>query len=57
VSLSESGMSRIVRGLGFAKLSARPRHHAQNEYAIEDFKKTSPPSWRRFARGSHPAPR
>jgi len=57
VSLSESGMSRIVRGLGFAKLSARPRHHAQNEYAIEDFKKTSPPSWRRFARGSRPAPR
>jgi hypothetical protein len=42
VSLSESGMSRIVRGLGFAKLSARPRHHAQNEYAIEDFKKTWP---------------
>jgi len=57
VSLSESGMSRIVRGLGFAKLSARPRHHAQNEYAIEDFKKTAPPSWQRSATGSRPAPR
>ena len=24
---------------GYVKLTARPRHHAQNEYAIEDFKK------------------
>ena len=57
VSLSESGMSRILKGLGFVRLSARPRHHGQNEYAIEDFKKTSPPSWRRSGRGSRPAPR
>ncbi len=33
VSLSEATMSREVRALGFAKLSARPRHHAQNEHA------------------------
>lgn len=44
VSLSEAGMSRMLKALGFAKLSARPRHHAQNEHAIEGFKKTSPPS-------------
>lgn len=57
VSLSESGMSRMLKALGFAKLSARPRHHAQNEHAIEGFKKTSPPSWRRSGGGSRPAPR
>jgi transposase len=56
VSLSESGMSRILKALGYAKVSARPRHHAQNEYAIEEFKKTSPPNWRRSATGSRPAP-
>ena len=28
--------------MGYRKLSARPRHHAQTEGAIEDFKKTSP---------------
>jgi Winged helix-turn helix len=27
--------------MGYRKLSARPRHHAQAEGAIEDFKKTS----------------
>lgn len=41
VSLSEATMSREVRALGFAKLSARPRHHAQNEHAIEAYKKTA----------------
>lgn len=41
VSLSESGLSRMLRALGFAKLSARPRHHAQNEHAIEAYKKTA----------------
>ena len=41
VSLSASGMSRLVRRLGFAKLSARPCHPARNEMAVEAFKKTS----------------
>jgi hypothetical protein len=27
--------------MGYRKLSARPRHHAQAEGAIEDFKKPS----------------
>ena len=30
--------------MGYRKLSARPRHHAQDEQAAADFKKTSPPS-------------
>jgi Winged helix-turn helix len=34
--------------MGYRKLSARPRHHAQAEGAIEDFKKKSfPPVWTR----------
>ena len=57
ISLSEATMSRELNALGYRKLSARPRHHAQNEYAIEDFKKTSPPRWQRSARGSRPAQR
>ena len=43
VSLSEAAMSRQLRALGFSKLSARPRHHAQNEYALEVFKKLPRP--------------
>jgi transposase len=44
ISLDETTVGRELKALGFAKLSARPRHHAQNEFAVEDFKKTSPPS-------------
>lgn len=42
---------------GYRKLSARPRHHAQEEDAIPTFKKTSPPRWRRSGRRSRAAPR
>ena len=56
ISLSEATVGRELRALGFRKISARPRHHAQNELAIDDFKKISPPSWRRSARGSRPEP-
>jgi len=40
--------------MGFRKLTARPRHYAQNEFAVEAFKKTSSPRWRRSARASKP---
>ena len=43
VSLDTTRLGRILKSLGYGKLSARPRHHGQNEYALEDFKKTSPP--------------
>ncbi len=46
VSVSPQTLSRELRAMGFRKLSARPRHHAQAEGAIEAFKKTSPPRWR-----------
>ena len=42
VSLDESTVSRELKALGFAKISARPRHRAQNEFVSEDFKKVSP---------------
>lgn len=57
ISLEESSVGRELRALGFRKISARPRHKGQNEFAIEAFKKTSPPSWRRSAPGSQPIPR
>lgn len=41
VSASEQTLSREVRALGYRKLSARPRHHAQASGAIENFKKTA----------------
>ena len=42
VSLDETTVGRELRRMGFARLSARPRHHAQNEHAVEEFEKTSP---------------
>ena len=57
VALDETTVGRELRAMGFAKLSARPRHHAQNEVEVEAFKKTSPMSWRRSGPGSPKAPR
>jgi transposase len=47
VRIAQQTLSRELRAMGYRKLSARPRHHAQAEGAIETFKKTSPPSWTR----------
>lgn len=55
ISLSETTMSREMRALGLRKLSARPRHYAHNEIAVDAFKKTSPPRWRKSRRPSTPA--
>ncbi len=57
ISLEESSVGRELRALGFVKISARPRHHGQNEFAAEDFKKTSPPNWQKSAPDSRPIPR
>ena len=54
ISLDESNVSRELKALGFAKISARPRHHAQNELVVEDFKKTSPPKWQKSSSNSRP---
>ena len=47
VSIARQTLGRELRALGYRKLSARPRHHAQAEGAIEHFKKAFPHSWRR----------
>ena len=41
ITVATQTLSRELRALGYRKLSARPRHHAQAERAIEDFKKAS----------------
>lgn len=50
VTIARQTLSRELRKMGYRKLSARPRHHAQAAGAIEDFKKTSPPAWTRSRR-------
>jgi hypothetical protein len=50
VTVSKQTLSRELRGMGYRKLSARPRHHAQAEGAIENFKKPSQPEWRKLRR-------
>ena len=58
ISLSETTVGRELRALGYRKISARPRHYAQNELAIEDFKKKDfQPRWTRSAQASRPEPR
>ena len=47
VTVSKQTLSRELRAIGYRKLSARPRHHAQQPGAIEDFKKSCPPFWTR----------
>jgi len=41
VSVSRQTLGRELRAMGYAKLSARPQHYAQDEDAIDEFKKTS----------------
>jgi len=57
ISMDETTVGRELRAMGFRKLSARPRHHAQNVEALEAFKKTSPPSWQRSEPPCRPEPR
>ena len=47
ISISKQTLSRELRALGLRKLSARPRHHAQDAEALAAFKKTSPRAWAR----------
>ena len=51
-------LSRELRAMGYRKLSARPRHHAQAAGAIDDFKKVSRSASHRsgMKRASSPPP-
>ena len=53
-SISEQTLSRYLHAMGYRKLSARPRHHAQNREAIEDFKKRLQTAWRGSRPRRHP---
>src|SRR5438270_4648201 len=44
ISISKQTLSRELRALELRKLSARPRHHAQDAEAMAAFKKTLPPA-------------
>jgi transposase len=48
IVIAKQTLSRELRAMGYRKLSARPRHHAQVEGVIEDFKKHSPRVWMRL---------
>ena len=52
ISVSKQTLSRELRAMGYRKLSARPRHHAQAAGAVEAFKKTGPRQWRRSRAGA-----
>jgi transposase len=47
ITVSETTLGRVLNKMGYRKLTARPRHHAQNPDAAVAFKKTSPTAWRR----------
>ena len=50
IVVSKQTLSRELRAMGYRKLSARPRHHAQAAGAIADFKKVFPPVWTKSPR-------
>jgi len=47
ITVSKQTLSRELRAMGYRKLSARPRHHAQAAGAVEAFKKTGQRQWQR----------
>src|SRR5205807_6144246 len=57
ISISKQTLSRELRALELRKLSARPRHHAQDGGAVAAFKKISPRAWHRSPSNRQPASR
>jgi len=56
VSLDETTVGRELKKPGYVKLTAWPRHHAQDTEALEAFKKGAlQPSWKKSARASRKA--
>ncbi len=55
VSISRQSLGRILHDMGMRKLSARPRHYAQDPQAAEEFKKSSSKKWMRSPRSSRAA--
>jgi len=57
ISVSDDTVYRALKALGFSHVSARPKAYKQNEDAMEAFKKTFLPAWRKSGRGLRPAHR
>jgi len=57
VSLDETTVARHLKAMCYRKLTARPRHYAQNEFAAAAFKKTSRRKSKPFGQVSNRAPR
>jgi transposase len=57
IPISKQTLSRELRALKLRKLSARPRHHAQDGEALAAFKKTSPRASTRLPSATRPASR
>src|SRR5438874_3376834 len=55
ISVSDDTVYRALKDLGFSHVSARPKAYKQNTDAMEAFKKTFPPAWRRSGRSLRPA--
>jgi len=51
ITVSKQTLSRKLRAMGYRKLSARPRRHAQKAGAVEAFKETGPRHRRRSRAG------
>jgi Winged helix-turn helix len=52
--IAKQTLSRELRSMGFRKLSARPRHHAQAAGAVDHFKTYGPPIRKQFLRLTMP---
>ena len=57
ISVSDDTVYRALKALGFSHVSARPKAYKQNEDAMEAFKKTFLPAWRKSGRSLRPAHR
>lgn len=47
VILHERSVGKLLRRLGFCRMSVRPLHPQNDPEAVEAFKKTSPPTWQK----------
>ena len=56
ICVDERTVSRELKRAGYRRLTARPQHPAQNEFAVEAFKKTSPPCWHKSESGMKEGP-
>ena len=55
VILHERSVGKLLHRLGFRRMSVRPLHPQNDPEAVESFKKTSPPAWRKSSPPTHAA--